>query len=70
MGSLCPTGVMYLMKDDNPPVVTCNHCELVMKKTDDGYACRTIGCGKGGTKGEGEFIMEQDEDGVFLIRTR
>ena len=50
--------------------VACNHCELVMEKTDDGYACKTIGCGKVRAKGEGEFIMEQDKDGVFLIRTR
>ena len=61
------------MKDDKEVktlAVNCGHCELAMEKTDDGYACRTIGCGKGRVKGEGEFIMEQDKDGVFLIRTR
>jgi hypothetical protein len=40
-----------------------------MEKTDDGYACKTVGCGKGRVKGEGKFAFEEDEDGNVSITT-
>lgn len=44
------------MKGDKPLknlAVNCEHCELHMEKTDHGYVCKTVGCGKVRAKGEG-----------------
>lgn len=60
------------MKDSKPLknlVVTCNHCDLVMEKVNDGYVCRTNGCGKGSIEGKGKFAIEEDEDGNVSITT-